>query len=95
MFYIALNDVNQNIERVVTWVKNGGHYISTEDIIRRNRTSFDHLYKYALLVDNLVLIDNSKDDGEMVLEVNDGNITHKSDQLPKWSLPIHDKFNNQ
>ncbi len=95
MFYIALNDVSQNIERVASRVKNGGHHISTEDIIRRNKTSFDHLYEYAFLVDNLVLVDNSKDDGEMVLEVNDGNITYKSNQLPKWSLPIHQKFNKR
>ncbi len=37
MFYIALNNVNQNIERVALRVKNGGHHIPTEDIIRRNK----------------------------------------------------------
>src|SRR3954464_3482733 len=44
MFYIALSNVNQNIERVAMRVKNGGHHIPTEDIIRRNTTSFKHLY---------------------------------------------------
>src|SRR5690625_5038545 len=32
MFYIALNDVKKNIERVAMRVKNGGHHIPTEDI---------------------------------------------------------------
>lgn len=93
MFYIALNNVNQNIERVAMRVKNGGHHITTEDILRRNRTSFDHLNEYATLIDNLILIDNSKDDGEIVLEVNKGQITFQSNRLPEWVIPIREKFN--
>ena len=34
MFYIALRNVHQNIERVAMRVKNGGHDIPTEDILR-------------------------------------------------------------
>lgn len=63
MFYVALSNVFQYIERVAMRVKNGGHHIPTEDIIRRNTTSFKHLYEYTYLIDNLVLIDNSEDDG--------------------------------
>lgn len=44
MFYIALNNVSENIERVAMRVKNGGHHIPTEDILRRDETSFKHLY---------------------------------------------------
>src|SRR5699024_11796852 len=36
MFYVALNNVKQNIERVAMRVENGGHDIPTGDIIRRN-----------------------------------------------------------
>ncbi|MDT9754871.1 zeta toxin family protein [Heyndrickxia coagulans] len=92
MFYVALNNVNQNIERVAMRVKNGGHDIPTEDILRRNKTSFEHLYNYATMADDLVLIDNSLDDGEIVLEVNDGQITFEKSNLPKWALPAWERF---
>ena len=92
MFYVALSNVSQNIERVAMRVKNGGHHIPTEDIIRRNRTSFKHLYEYTYLIDNLVLIDNSEDDGEIVLEINNGKITFETTNLPQWSLPIRNQY---
>lgn len=92
MFYVALSNVHQNIERVAMRVKNGGHHIPTEDIIRRNKTSFQHLYAYAHMIDNLVLIDNSEEDGEIVLEINNGIITFEATNLPKWSHPVREQF---
>lgn len=92
MFYVALRNVNQNIERVAMRVKNGGHDIPTEDIIRRSKTSFEHLYNNTNMIDNLVLIDNSEDDGEIVLEVNDGQITFESSNLPLWAYPVREQF---
>ena len=92
MFYIALSNVNQNIERVAMRVKNGGHHIPTEDIIRRNTTSFKHLYGYANIIDNLILIDNSEDNGEIVLEINNGIITFELSPLPQWAIPIIKQF---
>jgi predicted ABC-type ATPase len=92
MFYIALSDVNQNIERVAMRVKNGGHNIPIEDIIRRNTTSFKHLYEYTDIFDSLVLIDNSEDNGEIVLEINEGVITFLANDLPQWALPVYEQF---
>jgi predicted ABC-type ATPase len=43
MFYLGLEDVKQNIERVTLRVKNGGHHISTEDILRRHIRSRENL----------------------------------------------------
>ncbi|QKY70553.1 zeta toxin family protein [Lentibacillus sp. CBA3610] len=92
MFYIALNNVSKNIERVAMRVKNGGHHIPTEDILRRDETSFKHLYEYAPIIDNIVLIDNSKDGGEIILEINDGKTTFGVNQLPHWALPLYQQF---
>jgi len=92
MFYVALSNVKQNIERVAMRVKNGGHGIPTEDIIRRNTTSFKHLYEYAYMIDNLILIDNSEENGEIVLEINNGIITFEICNLPKWALPVVEHF---
>ncbi|MCL7748794.1 zeta toxin family protein [Halalkalibacter alkaliphilus] len=95
MFYVALSNVQQNIERVAMRVKNGGHNIATEDIIRRNTTSFNNLYEHVHLTDNLVLIDNSQEDGKIILEINNGLISFSSDYLPKWALPVVEKYINQ
>lgn len=88
MFYVALRNVNQNIERVAMRVKNGGHNIPTVDIIRRSTTSFKHLLEYINIIDNLVVIDNSEDDGEIILEVNNNFITFEASNLPQWALPV-------
>lgn len=95
MFYIALENVDQNIERVAMRVKNGGHHIPTEDILRRAKTSIEHLYQCATTIDNLILIDNSKDHGKTVLEINDGNITFAITHLPNWALPIWQQFHEK
>jgi predicted ABC-type ATPase len=73
-------------------VKNGGHNIPTDDILRKNTTSFRHLYEYATMIDNLILIDNSKDDGELILEINNGVITFEATDLPKWVGPVVNQF---
>lgn len=92
MFYVALDDVTQNINRVALRVKKDGHDIPTEDILRRNKTSFDQLYRYAYIIDTLVLIDNSLDDGKIILEVNNSFITFETDYLPAWARPIKEQF---
>ncbi|MFB4166179.1 zeta toxin family protein [Alteribacillus sp. JSM 102045] len=92
MFYVALRYVNQNIERVAMRVKNGGHDIPTEDIMRRNTTSFRNLYEYASMIDNLVLIDNSEDDGKIIMEINDSVINFEVSPLPQWALPVAEQL---
>ncbi|MEK3795333.1 hypothetical protein MKX42_26650 [Paenibacillus sp. FSL R7-0204] len=62
LFYVGLGDVRLNIERVALRVKNGGHHIETEDIIRRNVTSLDNLVSHLDLIDQLIIVDNSKAD---------------------------------
>src|SRR5699024_2541323 len=92
MFYVALDDVTQNINRVALRVKNGGHDIPTEDILRRNKTSFDELYEYAHIIDTLVLIDNCLDDRKIILEVNNSFITFEANYLPSWARSIKEQF---
>lgn len=92
LIYVALNNVHQNIERVGMRVKNGGHDIPTKDIIRRNITSFENLYKNMHLVDHIMLIDNTVDGGRIVLEVNNSVINYKSQNFPKWGIPVWEKY---
>ncbi len=95
MFYVALDDVTQNINRVAMRVKNGGHDIPTKDILRRSKTSFAQLYRYAKIIDTLVVIDNSSDDGKIILEINNGFLTFESGHLPEWAIPVKKQFEFQ
>lgn len=77
-----------NITRVALRVKNGGHDIPTKDILKRNETSMRNLLNNLDLINNLIVVDNSKSGGEYVLQTSDGRVTFKSDNMPEWALPI-------
>ncbi|MYL61818.1 hypothetical protein GLW07_00475 [Bacillus hwajinpoensis] len=93
MFYVGSSHVTQNIERVALRVKNGGHHIPTKDILKRDTTSKENLLQHLSLIDNLVVIDNSKSDGELILEISNNQITLETDEIPDWADPIKQKFN--
>ncbi|WP_341281119.1 zeta toxin family protein [Paenibacillus sp. FSL H8-0537] len=84
MFYVGLGDYHLNLERVAVRVKNGGHHIPSDDIIRRHQTSIQNLLSNLHLLDHLIVIDNSLSEGRIILEVDDGSITFCSDAVPSW-----------
>ena len=92
MFFLGLKEVSKNIERVALRVKNGGHHIPTEDILRRHTTSRDNLLQNLKLIDNLLVVDNSNLDGELILETSQGNISFQSNHIPQWVAPIIEKL---
>lgn len=92
MFYVGLGDVRLNIERVALRVKNGGHHIETDDIIRRDVTSMNNLLSHLDLIDQLIVVDNSKADGEFVLETDKSGIKYYINELPEWTQEINRKL---
>lgn len=92
MFYVGLGDYHLNIERVANRVKNGGHHISTEDIVRRHLTSMQNLLSHLYLIDNLIVVDNSSDDGEIALIINSGSVTHRADSVSSWAEEIEHRY---
>ncbi|QJD87040.1 zeta toxin family protein [Cohnella herbarum] len=94
MFYVGLGDYRLNIKRVAIRVENGGHHIPTEDIVRRHQTSLQNLLSHIHLIDNLIVIDNSHTEGEVILSVNNGSITSQSKSLPQWAESILKKINS-
>ncbi|WP_127529589.1 zeta toxin family protein [Paenibacillus kobensis] len=94
MFYVGLGDYRLNIERVAARVRNGGHHIPTEDIIRRHITSTKNLLGHLDLIDYLIIIDNSSSDGEIVLEADRNSIKHRSMIIPDWVKEIEYKLVN-
>ncbi|MBN2983240.1 MULTISPECIES: zeta toxin family protein [Cohnella] len=92
MFYIGLGDYRLNIERVAVRVKNGGHHIPSEDIIRRHKTSIRNLLSNLHLIDHLMVIDNSRAEGEIVLEMNHNKITYRTKSMPTWTESIEQRI---
>jgi len=92
MFYVGLGDYHLNIERVAVRVRNGGHHIPTEDIIRRHDTSIQNLLNNMHLIDHLIVIDNSSDKGDMVLQISHGSITHRLDSIPGWVEQVEKRY---
>lgn len=57
------------IERVTSRVKNGGHHIPTDVIIRRYQRGIENLIKiYQPIVDNWFVLNNSSSDPELIAE---------------------------
>lgn len=89
MFYLGLDQVETNIERVAIRVENGGHHIPEDTIRTRYTTSIRHLLQIIGLLDELYVIDNSlKDDSQTILAVKSGEIIWRQDTLPDWAMPI-------
>lgn len=95
MFYVGLGDYELNIERVAARVRNGGHDIPTEDIIRRHHTSIKNLLTYLELLDHLIVIDNSQTKGQIALVVKRGSIVNRADSLPSWVSTIEQSYINR
>ncbi len=93
MFYVGLGDPNLNIERVANRVRNGGHFIRSEDIVHRHYSSMKNLLQHMDLINHLLVIDNSALDGEIVLDVIDSKLKFQNQTMPDWVLPIIAKLN--
>ncbi|MCU6790730.1 zeta toxin family protein [Paenibacillus sp. WQ 127069] len=94
MFYVGLGDPNLNIERVANRVRNGGHHISSKDILHRHHSSIQNLLKHMDLVNDLLVIDNSALNGEIILEADNGRLRFQNDLLPDWVLPIRSQLDH-
>lgn len=92
MLYIGLGDYHLNIERVAARVRNGGHHIPTEDIVRRHDTSIQNLLNNLYIIDHLIVIDNSSDKGDMVLQISHGSITHRVASIPGWVEQVEKRY---
>ncbi|MFE0396471.1 zeta toxin family protein [Paenibacillus lactis] len=92
MFYVGLNDVRLNIERVAARVRNGGHHIPTEDIIRRQTTSMQNLLTHIHLIYHLIVIDNSEVSGKIVMQAEHSILKYQAESLPKWVHKIKDQL---
>jgi predicted ABC-type ATPase len=84
LYYIGLQDVQMHIDRVRTRVLEGGHFIAAEDIVRRYDVSLNNLKDATEAADVVVLLDNSRDEYDILLELNNGKIQYRAKWIPQW-----------
>ena len=84
LYYIGLQDVQMHIDRVHTRVLEGGHFIAAEDIIRRYDVSLRNLNEALKVAHVSVVMDNSRDEYDVLLEVENGEVRYRANWLPQW-----------
>ncbi len=72
LYYVALDSVETNIERVKRRVEKGGHDIPEADIRRRHKGSLEKLTEALRLADEVILMDNSGLTPNEVFEIRSG-----------------------
>ncbi|HEY0826993.1 MAG TPA: hypothetical protein VGE40_02775 [Bacilli bacterium] len=73
-----------HIDRVHTRVLEGGHFIAVEDIIRRYDVSLRNLNEALKVANITVVMDNSREEYDILLEIKNGEILYRSKWLPQW-----------
>ena len=92
LYYIGISNYNALIERVMYRVREGGHNIPANTIIRRYQKSIDSLIKAIPLFDEVSVLDNS---GSMYKNV----ITFKNSKVesfnfcPAWFEKVAQQLN--
>lgn len=75
LVFILTNDVNINVSRVSERVKKGGHNVPEEKIISRYNKSLLNMSKLIKYVDRAMVIDNSDEIPELIIEIQNGKAT--------------------
>lgn len=74
LYYVALDTVERNIERVKFRIALGGHDIPEDAIRRRYKGSLAHLPQALALADEAVLVDNSEIQPRIVFQLRGGYV---------------------
>lgn len=87
LYYVALDSVERNIERVKFRVALGGHDIPEEAIRRRHKGSLENLSKALALADEAVIVDNSDVAPRVIFQIDGGSVVNANGVRGN---PLHD-----
>lgn len=95
LYYVGLKNVDLHVLRVQNRVKEGGHDIPEEDIIRRYVTSRQNLPEAMRLADRSFIFDNSHV-YQLQAEVNRGKTTYHTppNEMKPWVKLVMKEWNN-
>ena len=94
LYYVATEDPEINISRVVARVAEGGHDVSPDKIVDRYSRSLELLSEAVGYTNRAYIFDNSSAEKVWIAEVTDGEILElKTDTIPHWfKVALWDKF---
>ncbi|MET3133490.1 putative ABC-type ATPase [Oxalobacteraceae bacterium GrIS 1.11] len=94
LYYVATEDPQINVSRVLHRVKVGGHPVPEDKIISRYYRSLELLLEAVSYSDKAYIFDNSGRQQVQVAEVSDGEMLEmKTEQMPNWfKTALWDKF---
>lgn len=94
LYYVATEDPEINISRVLHRVNTGGHPVPEDKIISRYIGSLGLLFDAVTYSDRAYIFDNSNHERVWIAEVNHGEeLEMKTDQMPIWfKTALWDKF---
>lgn len=84
-YFVGLNQVELNLQRIAERVARGGHDIPTETVKRRYQESLDHLLQLKACFQTLHVIDNSESFYQLQWSLYDQKIIYHTTQLENWA----------
>jgi predicted ABC-type ATPase len=93
-YYVATEDPEINVSRVLSRVAEGGHNVDRGKIVERYHRSLDFLADAVGYANRSYIFDNSSAEKVWVAEVTDGDVIElKTDTMPNWfKTALWDKF---
>lgn len=93
LIYFGLPEIKDAIERVKLRVKSGGHDVSLENIKANYTEGLKNLQHHFGEFDQVECYQNTARIGDELeighlMTINKGAITHQSNKLPTWLIPI-------
>jgi predicted ABC-type ATPase len=94
LYYVATEDPEINVSRVLSRVAEGGHNVDRDKIVDRYQRSLDLLAEAVGYANRAYIFDNSSAEKVWVAEVTDGDVIElKTDAMPNWfKTALWDKF---
>lgn len=95
MVYVCVENPMIAIGRISQRVRDGGHFVPQEDVIRRYERSLNNLEKALGLSDRAFLLDNTSKRYRLLLTQEYGSIRHMAKNFPEWAKPIEAKLSQK
>ncbi len=97
LYYVATEDPEINVSRVLTRVAEGGHNVDRDKIVERYHRSLSLLADAVQYSNRAYIFDNSSAEKVWVAEITDNDILDlKSDTMSNWfKVALWDKFSSE
>ena len=84
LYFVSLASPEINVERVKTRVREGGHDVPSDKIIKRYQRSMDNLYSAMTIADSVYLFDNSYQGVNLFARKEEGKLLFEKTYVPQW-----------